>query len=115
SLLSGDVIVSRVEPGARLAPHVDDNDYKLTLHLGLRIPDDCFLRVDGTARAWQEGRCLVFSDAYEHEVWNDGDTAREILLVDIWHPELSPVERQVLNRVRDVLAPASEPEVLEHT
>ncbi|MFH9364714.1 aspartyl/asparaginyl beta-hydroxylase domain-containing protein [Streptomyces anulatus] len=115
SLLSGDVIVSRVEPGARLAPHVDDNDYKLTLHLGLRIPDDCFLRVDGTARAWQEGRCLVFSDAYEHEVWNDGDTAREILLVDIWHPELSPVERQVLNQVRDVLAPASEPEVLEHT
>jgi aspartyl/asparaginyl beta-hydroxylase (cupin superfamily) len=113
ALLSGDVIVSRVGPGAVLAPHVDDNDYKLTLHLGLRVPADCAMRVGSQARSWQEGRCLVFSDAYEHEVWNRGETGREIVLADIWHPDLSTPERAALETVREVLRPACSPTVFE--
>ncbi|MEV8510700.1 aspartyl/asparaginyl beta-hydroxylase domain-containing protein [Dactylosporangium sp. NPDC051484] len=113
ALLSGDVIVSRVGPGAVLAPHVDDNDYKLTLHLGLRVPAGCAMRVGTQTRSWQEGRCLAFSDAYEHEVWNRSEAAREIVLADIWHPQLSTEERAALRAVRDVLQPACEPAVFD--
>ena len=36
-------------------------------------------------REWKEGKCLVFDDAYEHEVWNKTGEERVLLLVDFWH------------------------------
>ena len=39
---------------------------------------------------------LVFDDSFEHDVWNDGDAARFVLIVDIWHPELTAEERRTL-------------------
>jgi len=49
-------------------------------HLGLRVPpqaERCWIRVDGEICRWQEGRCLLFDDTYEHEVLNDtGDFYR---------------------------------------
>ena len=36
----------------------------------------------------------VLDDSFEHEVWNDGDTARVVLIVDVWHPALSEAERE---------------------
>ena len=29
----------------------------------------CALRVANETRAWQAGKCLLFDDAFEHEVW----------------------------------------------
>lgn len=34
------------------------------------------------------GKCLVFDDCYEHEVWNKTDKERVLLLFDLWHPDL---------------------------
>ena len=36
-------------------------------------------------RHWEEGRCIVFDDSYEHEVWNRTEHERVLLLVDFWH------------------------------
>ena len=64
----------------------------------------CGMRVADEVREWEEGRCLVFDDAYEHEVWNDSAGERAVLLFDIWHPLLSPDEvhaiRQMFARVQ---------------
>ena len=38
------------------------------------------------------GECLIFDDAFEHEVWNDGAQERALLLFDLWHWELTPAE-----------------------
>ena len=39
---------------------------------------------------------LIFDDSFEHDVWNEGDSARFVLIVDIWHPELTEEERRTL-------------------
>ena len=35
---------------------------------------------------WDEGRTIVFDDTYHHEVWNDTDESRVILLVQFRRP-----------------------------
>ena len=48
--------------------------------------------VGGVSRGWEEGRCVVFDDSFEHEVSHHGpvgDTSvdRVVLLVNFWHPD----------------------------
>jgi aspartyl/asparaginyl beta-hydroxylase (cupin superfamily) len=38
----------------------------------------------------------VFDDSIEHEAHNDSDQLRVILILDTWHPMLSPEERQLI-------------------
>lgn len=49
---------------------------------------------------WQEGRCLVFDDSFEHEAWNHNDRARMVLLIQFWHPDLSAAEIWALKELR---------------
>ena len=61
----------------------------LRSHLGLIIPKDrekCRIRVDDTITPWKEGEIFVFDDTYEHEVWNETDEERVILLFDFDRP-----------------------------
>ena len=54
---------------------------------------------DGEARAWVAGRVTILDDSFEHEVFNDADDEhRVILLIDVWHPELTPAERDQVRR-----------------
>jgi PhnB protein len=39
----------------------------------------------------------VFDDNFEHEVWNLGDRPRVVLVVDMWHPDLTEEEIHLLN------------------
>jgi ornithine lipid ester-linked acyl 2-hydroxylase len=80
---------SRLAPGAHIMPHrgyEGYSDYVLRLHLGLDIPDRCAIRVGDQTRAWEEGKCIVFCDAIEHEAWNRSDRSRTVLLVDFLNP-----------------------------
>src|SRR5215470_11228679 len=66
---------SRLAPGAHITPHRGYEGYSgfvLRCHLGLVVPEGCALKVGDETRGWQEGRCLVFDDSYEHEAWNRG-------------------------------------------
>jgi beta-hydroxylase len=38
------------------------------------------------AYAWREGEIFVFDDTFEHEVWNDTDEERVVLLFDFDRP-----------------------------
>lgn len=58
-------------------------------HLGLIVPDQrdqCVMRVDDQICQWEEGRCFVFDDTYDHEVWNKTDQERVVLLIDVDRP-----------------------------
>jgi hypothetical protein len=37
----------------------------------------------------------------EHEVWNDSDRLRVVLISDLWRPELSASERSAVTRLMD--------------
>ncbi|MEZ4236676.1 MAG: aspartyl/asparaginyl beta-hydroxylase domain-containing protein [Myxococcota bacterium] len=83
---------SRLRPGAHLAPHTGGVNVVLTCHLPLVVPEGCGLRVGGELRPWREGELAVFDDSFVHEAFNRGTADRLVLLWDIWHPDLAPVE-----------------------
>jgi hypothetical protein len=91
-----DIIFSAHAPQARLVPHCSWDPFRLRLHLGLRVPKNCGIRVGNESREWQEGKVLAFHDACEHETWNDSDETRIVLIVDVWHPDLTLIEREAI-------------------
>ena len=62
-------------------------------HLGLVIPgakNECRMQLDKQTLHWQEGKAFVFDDTYMHEVWNDSDDIRVVLLIDTIRPFKKP-------------------------
>jgi aspartate beta-hydroxylase len=90
---AGLLYVSKLSPGTHIRPHLGPTNVRLRCHLGIRIPDgDCGLKVGGETRVWEEGRCIVFDDSLEHEAWNHTGEDRIVLIIDFWHPDLTPME-----------------------
>ena len=85
-----------LDAGTHILPHFGPTNIRLRCHLGLQVPEGCTLRVAEETRAWQEGRCLIFDDSFDHEVRHSGQGQRVVLLIDFWHPDLSPAEIQGL-------------------
>jgi aspartyl/asparaginyl beta-hydroxylase (cupin superfamily) len=96
--LAGLVYFSRMSPGAHIAAHCGPTNLRLRCHLAIEIPSgDCAIRVGDETRQWQQGQCLVFNDYLEHESWNHTATTRLVLVVDLWHPDLSAREIELIN------------------
>ena len=72
---------------------------RLTVHLPLIIPPGCTFRVGGQQRPWELGKAIVFDDSIEHEVWNESDVPRAVLIFDIWSPFLTLAERDLVSVV----------------
>jgi hypothetical protein len=90
---AGLIYVSRMRAGTHIASHRGPTNLRLRCHLGITVPDgDCAIRVGEESRRWSAGRCLVFDDSYDHEAWNRTDADRIVLIVDLWHIGLSPLE-----------------------
>lgn len=98
-----EVLFSLLTPGAHILPHRGVTNTRLVTHLPLIVPDHCALRVGGVDHAWQEGRCVVFDDTYEHEAWNRSDRTRVVLILDTWHPDLTAAEREALTALVGVI------------
>lgn len=94
--LAGLVYFSRLAPHTRVAPHAGPTNMRVRAHLGIDVPPNCGIHVGETSRTWQEGRCIVFDDSFPHEVWNESDRDRIVLIVDLWHPDLSDDEVRLL-------------------
>jgi beta-hydroxylase len=80
---------SILAPGYHIPPHHGPTRAVVRLHLGLIVPEDsdsCWIRVDDQICHWQEGKCLVFDDTYEHEVRNDTPDRRVVLFLDFDRP-----------------------------
>ena len=92
------VFFSCVAPHTHIPPHTGVSNTRLIVHLPLVVPDNCRFRVGNEIREWRVGEALIFDDTIEHEVWNDSDELRVVLIFDIWNPFLTEVERD-LSRV----------------
>jgi aspartyl/asparaginyl beta-hydroxylase (cupin superfamily) len=77
---------SSLAPGTYIGPHFGVTKAVLRCHLGVIVPDECAIRVDKETRSWQEGKCLIFDDTFEHEAWNKSDKTRIVLLIDFQRP-----------------------------
>jgi len=103
---TGLVYFSVLTAGTHIAPHNGPINTRLRCHLGLFVPQDCCMRVGVETRSWEEGKCLIFDDSFEHEVWNSSQETRIVLVLDIWHPDLTPAETWALDQIIGVSAEA---------
>nr|AGU10060.1 Aspartyl/Asparaginyl beta-hydroxylase [uncultured organism]AGU12104.1 Aspartyl/Asparaginyl beta-hydroxylase [uncultured organism] len=90
---------SILKPGTHLPPHTGVSNIRSVVHLPLIVPDGCGFRVGGETREWRVGEAFVFDDTIEHEAWNDGDTIRAVLIVDVWNPHLTRDETIMLRHL----------------
>lgn len=86
-------------PKTHVHAHTGPTNCRLRAHLGLVVPDGLQLRVGQEIVAWHEGKLFVFDDSWEHEVWHRGDSYRLVLIVDVWHPDLTETERKTLSPI----------------
>jgi aspartyl/asparaginyl beta-hydroxylase (cupin superfamily) len=90
------VLFSLLRPGARIPPHHGFMNARLIGHLPLIVPPNCKLRVGNETRGWREGEAVFFDDSIEHEAWNLSAEPRIVLIFDVWRPELSARERELI-------------------
>ncbi|MEZ5573720.1 MAG: aspartyl/asparaginyl beta-hydroxylase domain-containing protein [Halioglobus sp.] len=90
------VTFSSLAPGTRLRPHFGTTNIKLRHQLCLEHAIGARIRVGDQWRSWQQGKCLVIDDSFDHEVVHEGDERRVVLLLDCWHPQLTAKEREFL-------------------
>jgi aspartate beta-hydroxylase len=92
---------SALRAGAHIPAHCGVSNAFLTAHLGLIVPQSCRIRVGNEKRQWSEGRGFVFDDSFEHEVWNEGDSRRIVLIARFYHPALAQPEIEALGTLHE--------------
>ena len=83
---------SILAPGTHIPAHRGVSKGLITCHLGLIVPrdGDVRMRVGSRVVRWAEGETLVFDDTYDHEVWNDTQGTRVVLLIQFERPLRNP-------------------------
>ena len=104
------VFFSILEPRTKIPAHTGVTNTRVTVHLPLIVPPGCGFRVGGEVREWKVGTGWVFDDTIEHEAWNDSDAPRAILIFDVWNPDLTPLERDLVRETTLAMAQYHEAE-----
>lgn len=93
---SPSILFSRLQAGAKIPPHHGLINTRLICHLPLIAPTGSHFRVGGEVREWRVGQAWAFDDTIEHEAWNDSGRDRTILIFDVWKPEITTEERDLI-------------------
>ena len=86
---------SILAPGKHIKDHRGPYKGVLRCHLGLIVPEPrekIRIRVGNDFRHWEEGKCMVFDDTFNHEVWHEGNSQRVVLFIDFVRPFRQPVK-----------------------
>ena len=94
---AGIVYFSVLHDGTHIRAHNGVTNTRVRCQLCLAAAEKgCEIRVGSETRSWVPGKCMIFDDSFEHEAWNHSGAERVVLIVDLWHPELTPCERQAV-------------------
>jgi hypothetical protein len=92
-----EVLFAKQEANSGIKPHSDMNNFVLTCHLGVQVErEKAWLRVGEQREYWQEGHALLFDTSILHSTANEANTDRYVLMMRVWHPELTDIEIQAL-------------------
>lgn len=96
-----------MKPQTSIKPHSDFTNFVLTSHLPLVIPENgnnkCRLSVGDETREWLEGKVILFDTSIYHDAINDSEEMRYILMLRVWHPDLTNDEMEALQFIYDCL------------
>ena len=70
---------------------------------GASSQPDISITVHGETRVYKEGQALVFDDSYMHSVKHNGTSPRVVLLLDVWHPDLTAAAKAKIVETFDPL------------
>ena len=78
-------------------------------HLALKVPEKNrpAIRIKNRYHTWIEGESVLFDDSWDHEVHNEADDTRVVLIVDVLRPmpyPFSALNRAVTRIIRRVYA-----------
>lgn len=93
---SPSILFSKLKAGAKIPPHHGLINTRLICHLPLVVPPDCWFRVGGEEREWKADQAWAFDDTIEHEAVNDSGQDRTILIFDVWKPEITSEEQDLI-------------------
>ena len=82
----GRVLITRLSPGCRIAPHVDGGShaaYYERFHLSLQCAPEALFRCGDEVVWMQPGELWWFQNSLEHEVWNESTQDRLTLIMDV--------------------------------
>lgn len=84
---------SVLEAGGHIPRHWGMTKGMLTYHLALKAPaerEKCRMHLEGPDKlevlTWADGQSFLFDDMFNHEVWNETDEDRYVLLIQIKRP-----------------------------
>ena len=98
------VAISFLEGKKHIPAHRGPFRGVLRYHLGLVIPRNADgsstnrLRIDGVLHELNEGKELLWDDTNVHEAWNDSESVRAVLLVDVARRDM-PSSLSLLNNL----------------
>ena len=91
-----EICFSVLTPDTHILPHHGSTNTRLVTHLPLIVPPECAIRVGDEVHEWKEGQCITFDDTFLHEAWNRSDRTRAVLIVDVWNPYLTDIEKSAV-------------------
>lgn len=94
-----EVLFSRLPPGASIRRHSDGANYVGFAHLCLS-ENSASISIADVDYPYRAGELICFDPTFFHSVRNDGNAPRDVLLVNVWHPELTDVEIAAIGHVR---------------
>ena len=91
-------------PRSGLKPHSDKNNFIITCHLALDVPEgECWIQVGNEKHYWKNGKTCVFDTSVIHSTENASDRVRYVLLIRFWHPDLTADEIDAFKFIFDFL------------
>lgn len=94
-----EALFSRLLPNSYISNHSDRANYVTTIHIPLNRSTG-FLTVGDKSIDYSELDPICFDSTFFHSVSNDTEKNRDILLFNIWHPELTDDEIWALKLIR---------------
>lgn len=102
-----EIFFASMDGPSSIKKHSDFTNFVLTSHLALDIPysgeNKCRLTVGNETQEWINGKSYVFDTSLLHDAENESDQMRYILMMRLWHPDLTPVEKEALQFTFDSL------------
>ena len=100
------ITFSVLKPHTKIKPHFGDSNVMYRCHFTLKCLNtlpEIGMRVGNEKTSWKNGKLIAFCDAYNHEVWNDTDDERWILIIDILREDFLKDEKTICNKVNATL------------
>lgn len=93
---------SILKPNTSIKPHCGDSNVMYRCHLTLKSPGllpEIGMRVKNETTSWVDGKLLGFCDAHEHEVWNNTNQERWVLIIDVLREEFEADKKKICSEV----------------